>query len=76
MPDNEPKELKFGKDDQKNKIDLSKSDPDKKAEEKAEADNEPKGSTEGLVKMKKGDQEIPVHPTAVEAHKKQGWYQV
>ena len=30
-------------------------------------------STEGLVKMTKADVTLHVHPTAVKAHKEQGW---
>jgi hypothetical protein len=37
------------------------------------ADAEPVASTEGLIRVQKGDEVLHVHPTAVKAHKEAGW---
>jgi hypothetical protein len=34
---------------------------------------EPVASTEGLVKVQKGDEVLHIHPTTVKAHKEAGW---
>ncbi len=44
-----------------------------RAERAAQAEEAPSTPDDGLVVMTKGDDELAVHPTCVEAHKRAGW---